>query len=68
MLMITNASYSNSSLLLLNKLNFPEGKQLKIIIIDREPVKKEMFLDFVRLNKLKIPKGFTIKREELYDR
>ncbi|OHD11210.1 MAG: hypothetical protein A2086_08375 [Spirochaetes bacterium GWD1_27_9] len=65
---VATATYHNNTLNLDESFNFCEGKKLKIIIIDEDDRKKENFFDFVKKNKINIPKDYKFNREELYDR
>ena len=58
--------HNNSSVF--DKLNFPEGKKVRVVIKDEEETKKQKFFDFIKKNKKDFPKDYRFNREELYDR
>ena len=69
---IATATYNNNALKIDEKLDFCEGKRLKVIIIDEEKKKKKKkkdnFLEFVKRSRINIPKDYKFNRDELHER
>ncbi|HHE39190.1 MAG TPA: DUF104 domain-containing protein [Candidatus Cloacimonetes bacterium] len=65
---IATATYNNNALKIDEKLDFCEGKRLKVIIIDEEKKKKDNFLEFVKRSRINIPKDYKFNRDELHER
>lgn len=65
---IATATYNNNALKIDEKLDFCEGKRLKVIIIDEEKKKKDNFLEFVKKSRINIPKDYKFNRDELHER
>ena len=65
---IATATYNNNTLKIDEKLDFYEGKRLKVIIIDEEVKKKDNFFEFVKRNKINIHQEYKFNRDELHER
>jgi predicted DNA-binding antitoxin AbrB/MazE fold protein len=65
---VLNATYNNNSLILDEKHDLSNGMKVKVIILDDTKKSKEKFLNFVRQNKINMPKNFNFIRDEINER
>ena len=65
---VLSATYNDNSLILDEKYDLSNGMKVKVIILDDRKKSKENFLKFVRKYKIKMPEGFSFKRDEINER
>lgn len=65
---ISNATFSNNTLILDEKLNIIEGKKVKIVIFDETEKKKSNFFEFIKNNQFTSKVSFKFDRDEINER
>jgi predicted DNA-binding antitoxin AbrB/MazE fold protein len=65
---ISNATFSNNTLILDEKLNIIEGKKVKIVIFDETEKKKSNFFEFIKNNQFTSKVSFKFDSDEINER
>jgi len=67
--MVITAEYNNDILKLGEKLDYPEGKKLKILVFDTELSSNQTsFFDFIKKKRFTLPVDYKFDREQMNER